>query len=157
MSATRTPRRLLWFAVGACAAPVAWWLTLPWDMSEIDRSGRPTGISGDEYAWNIVALGAIGLIVVVAVSVVVMSPMGQIVAFGWITGMAATLSWVAMTARVSGANLYLASFVMFVGPLCVLSAVLAWWLIDIGVRVRRMAKWSHVTLTERFDERGPRP
>src|SRR2546423_996151 len=104
-------------SLGFCVAVGAWLLLVPWDLSELDPNGRPIpGGGGDHFAPRI----ALAFAVVVAVGLVLAVAIPSMSArrFTMWGGVAWALlfAWRAGASRVSGANLWPVSFVMFVVP-----------------------------------------
>lgn len=118
------PRRMLPAAAAALAGSTAavsvtvvlWLVLLPWDLSEIDAEGNPTGSSLDQR-WLSFALI---LLVILAVGIWAAWLRHPIISVSWtIAGAmmwAGLFAWRASSARVSGANFWFLAFFLFVGP-----------------------------------------
>lgn len=113
-----------WIRAASILAPVlvvsvAWVLVVPWDLSDIDSTGRPR--DGLDSHWlSVAAVGvaaaAIGL---VAAATRGIAQHGQSIACAAMATWAGLLAWRAFSARMDGASLFLVPFVFVVLPLCV--------------------------------------
>ncbi len=115
-------RDWLWAVGGAALALLLWVVVVPWDLSEVetvqpmpgyyDDSG---GGGGDEYGFQI------GVVLVVVTALAVAFVLAGRTKARWLaTAGAATwaglFSWRAAVARTSGANMWLAGFVIVIAP-----------------------------------------
>jgi hypothetical protein len=118
----RTAGNWLWILGGATATLLLWLFVGPWDLSEVETVQPMPGYdytggsrSGDEYGFQVGMVLAV--VTVLAVAFVLA---GRTRARWMATAVAATwaglFSWRAAVARTSGANMWLAGFVLVIAP-----------------------------------------
>jgi hypothetical protein len=113
----RSLRRSLGGIVGILVALVAWLLVVPWDLSEVDASGRPLSTGGDDH---FAAIGLVYLLVVALGALLAVRNGRWVAATGFVFG--ACLTWVALfawragAARTVGANMFILPLAFLVIP-----------------------------------------
>ena len=119
-------RRQLRLVVGLVAVVSVWWLALvPWDLSEVDERGEFIAGGGDDVfgGWRAVALGA-GWFAAVAGSIAIGLRARWALATLVVVGSVWFL-WRSGSARVIGANLFLAAWATAFMPAISVGGLLA--------------------------------
>lgn len=115
--------RLVYFVFGLAIALGSWWLLVPWDLSEVDASGRATETGGDDAAIFIAAVLVIIFLAGIFPAIRGARVPATSVTVGGTTTWALVFAWRASTARVTGAKLWVVAFVAIVVPAAVAVSV----------------------------------
>jgi hypothetical protein len=105
---------------GALAGAALWVFLVPWDLSEVDSSGRPLANGGDDQG------GSIALVAVLLTGtgvVLALSPRTERAApwftAGGLAAWAVLFAWRAGAAETAGANMFLAPLIAVVVPVAI--------------------------------------
>jgi hypothetical protein len=105
---------------GALAGVALWILLVPWDLSEVDSSGRPLANGGDDQGGSI---GLVAVLLTGAGVLLALSPRTERAApwfaAGGLTAWAVLFAWRAGAAETVGANMFLAPLVVVVVPVAI--------------------------------------
>ena len=105
---------------GALAGVALWVFLVPWDLSEVDSSGRLLPQGGDDHGGSI---GLVAVLLTVTGVVLALSPRTERAApwftAGGLTAWAVLFAWRAGAAETVGANMFLAPLVAVVVPVAI--------------------------------------
>jgi hypothetical protein len=102
---------------GAGLAALAWMALLPWDLSEVDKLGRPLPKGGEDYAAEIALVAVV--VAVMGLTLLASSKTRRgagMFAAGGLWTWAALFGWRAAVSRVTGANLFVVPLIVAVVP-----------------------------------------
>lgn len=129
----------LWVLAGTAASLLLWLVVVPWDLSEVEAV-QPvpgydyygSGRGGDEYAFQVGLVLAVVTVLAVA-SVLAGRTRARWMATAGAVTWAGLFSWRAAVARTSGANLWLAGFVLVIAPAAIF----------VHLAVHAIARWRN--------------
>jgi hypothetical protein len=117
----RTIARALSLCTGALVSIVAWWLLVPSNLSEIDELGHKTGAG---LEGSVLQIAVVALLVTCAGLAGVWVDRSTFAAAWFVTGglgaWCCVLAWAGLTARTSGANLFVVPLTLVVLPVTAL-------------------------------------
>lgn len=105
-----------WGFLGILLAIGTWRIAVPWDLSEVDAQGNPTGNGADQNWIGIAAVMVIVIVVGVGAGVLHRRIQATALTVGGASTWALLFAWRSAAGRAAGANLWMVPFVFIVVP-----------------------------------------